>query len=174
MLYINPRLHFLNIHCQPLAAHTAIFACIPHLNHMKDFNTAALEPGPRNYPVYSSVEETRRLLARQTYAGTGRRIAYGEPLEISVYSGLSLLVKYETCRIADRTQLIGEVRSRMGDRRGLVTVHVFHRTRRWEIRRRIMLYGYTRRPGCGALDFEDRRQTLPLPTSHMLFPWETH
>lgn len=113
--------------------------------------------------------------ARQEWlAGRPKTICYGDKIFVRVTSGRTILMEETFDRVADMTELTGEVRSRLRGTSGLYKVWIRNCSRGWSTDRPLMFYRHAR----NAVPGHCSPSTLPGmaegPRKRMLAPWETH
>ena len=90
-------------------------------------------------------------------------MSYGDRMSLRVMIDGQTAMQYETCQVADMTDLIGDLRRRARGMRGLAVVFVRNHDRGWTRERRIMLYPTKKHAPTR------RRSAVQVP---MFFPWE--
>lgn len=107
-------------------------------------------------PVYTSRRVERVAVGRREYL-----MSYGDHISVRMATPEGETIEYETQRVADMTDLIGDLRRKAKGMRGLAVVTVRNRDRGWTRERRIMLY--------------PERVYAPaqrVATARMAMPWE--
>lgn len=107
-------------------------------------------------PIYSS-----RTIRRVPVGRNDILMSYGDRISVRVVMNDKTILEYQTNQVADMTDLIGDLRRRAKDMKGLTTVIIRNHDRGWTRERHIKLY--------------PKRQFIPnvdaiQPT--IFFPWE--
>lgn len=109
-------------------------------------------------PVYTSRSVRRVPVGRHDYL-----ISYGDRLSIRIVTGENTVMEYETCQVADLTDLTGDLRRRAKGTHGLATVNIRNHDRGWTRQRRIMLYPQRK------FISPQKINAVQIP---MFYPWE--
>lgn len=107
-------------------------------------------------PVYTSRRVERIAVGRRDY-----QMSYGDRISVRMTVGAKDKIEYETRRVSDMTDLIGDMRRRAKGTRGLAVITIRNHDRGWVRERRIMLY--------------PERTYAPaqrVTTARMIMPWE--
>lgn len=72
--------------------------------------------------------------------GTRHPMRWGDRIFVRIIRGASCIDDFLSTRVADFTELLGEIRSRLRGIRGLVEMQVRNASEGWSIRRPLMLY----------------------------------
>lgn len=105
-----------------------------------------------------------------------RRLAFGDRIFIRVILNGVVVLEFKTDRVADMTELIGEVRHAGYGLRGLARLQLRNYSRGWSLERPLMFYPPT---------IPEHHHMVIEPTAalfknerdsehKMFFPWETH
>lgn len=100
-------------------------------------------------------------------------MAYGD----RIYARLSMrgtkILEFMIEKVADMTELLGELRAHTRKYRGLCKLYVRNMTRGWSMERPLMLYAerYPTAQGWRERTFEEKHAA---PPAAMLNPWDTH
>lgn len=108
-------------------------------------------------PVYTSRRVERVAVGRRD-----TQMSFGDRMSVRVTIG-SDTMGYETCNVADMTELISDLRRRLRGKRGLTVVSIRNRDRGWARERRVMLY--TERSYAPS-------QKVSAVRPHVMMPWE--
>ncbi|MDE6637740.1 MAG: hypothetical protein K2K32_05845 [Muribaculaceae bacterium] len=106
---------------------------------------------------------TSRTVRRVPVGRSNRLMSYGDRISVRVMVGDKCVMEYETRKVADMTDLTGDLRLRAKSMQGLAVAQIRNHDRGWIDEHRIMLYPqrkYTPR---------QKVKALQVP---MFFPWE--
>lgn len=104
--------------------------------------------------------------------GRNKKIEYGDRIFARLTMGRRTVVEFMINRVADMTELIGELRHLTYGMRGLATVYIRNQSRGWSLERPLMLYSNS---ASGMLKSAASNYEVAEPAPRrMLFPWETH
>ena len=106
---------------------------------------------------------TSRSVRRVAVGRADSLMSYGDRMSVRVIIDGQAAMQYETRQVADMTDLMGDLRRRARDTRGLAVVYIRNHDRGWTRERRIMLY--PRRKHAPA----QCPKAVQMP---MFFPWE--
>lgn len=109
-------------------------------------------------PIYTS-----RTVRRVSVGRADSLMSYGDRISVRMMIADRCAMQYETRQAADMTDLIGDLRRRAKELRGLAVVHVRNHDRGWTRERRIMLYPQRKHTPA------QRPKAVQVP---MFFPWE--
>lgn len=109
-------------------------------------------------PIYTSRTIRRVPVGRHDYL-----MSYGDRISVRIVTGENKIMEYETNKVADMTDLTGDLRRRAKDTHGLAVVYIRNHDRGWSREHRIMLYPQRK--------FSPRRKEQAVQTP-MFFPWE--
>lgn len=109
-------------------------------------------------PIYTSRSVERVVVGRRD-----TRICYGDRMSVRAVMNGSTVAEYITDKVADMTDLTGDLRQRAKKYTGLVTVYIRNLDRGWNREHRIKLYGERK--------FTTPRRVTAIQTP-MFFPWE--
>lgn len=109
-------------------------------------------------PIYTSRTIRRVPVGRHDYL-----MSYGDRISVRIVTGENKIMEYETNKVADMTDLTGDLRRRAKDTHGLAVVYIRNHDRGWSREHRIMLYPKRK--------FSPRRKEQAVQTP-MFFPWE--
>lgn len=90
--------------------------------------------------------------------GTGHPMRWGDRIFVRIIRGANCIDEFLSTRVADFTELLGEIRSRLRGTRGLVEMQIRNASEGWSIRRPLMLYNDSFAPR----GFGNVRPTEPL------------
>lgn len=129
---------------------------------MNTFNSIIRSTYPGNYRASA--------LARQEWLSRQKEsICYGDKIFVRVTSGRTVLLEETFTRVADMTELTGEIRTRLRDTEGLSKIWIRNCTRGWSTERPLMFYRRTRNAATSPFNLQKERVARK-----MLTPWETH
>lgn len=129
--------------------------------------------------------DIKRSFNHQSYryavpAGGSRKIAYGDHLYVRCLLKGRIVAEFGTTTANDMTELIGELRRRARDTRGLSKVIIRNASRGWSYESPLMLYGMLN-PSVRQKSIISRQAIATprisqafAPQKRMLKPWETH
>lgn len=102
-----------------------------------------------------------------------RRIELGDRIFARLTMGGRTVVEFMINRVADMTELLGELRQMTRGARGLARLYVRNQSRGWSLERPLMLYAPSV-PDVRFGMFTERGADVAPSPRRMLFPWETH
>lgn len=121
-------------------------------------NTTYYTSSSSEAPIYLS-----RTIRRVAVGRADSLMSYGDRISVRMMMAGQCAMQYETNKVTDMTDLIGDLRRRAKGMHGLAVVHVRNLDRGWTRERRIMLY-------------PQRKFTPAQPPKAvqvpMFFPWE--
>ena len=109
-------------------------------------------------PIYTS-----RTVRRVPVGRADSLMSYGDRMAIRVIINGQCALQYETRHVADMTDLMGDLRRRGKEMRGLAVVYIRNHDRGWTRERRIMLYPKKKHAPT------QPPKAVQVP---MFFPWE--
>ncbi len=102
-----------------------------------------------------------------------KRIELGDRIFARLTMGGRTVVEFMINRVADMTELLGELRKMTRGARGLCRLYVRNQSRGWSLERPLMLYAPTV-PDVRFGMFQQNSENIAATPQRMLFPWETH
>ena len=102
-----------------------------------------------------------------------RKISFGDRIFARVTRNGRTIFNFVSEKVANMTDLVGQLRQAMRDIEGLVMLHIRNYNQGWGEERPLMLYAREdkRRP---FMSVERRIQSVEPETPQMIFPWDTH
>lgn len=101
------------------------------------------------------------------------RIEFGDRIFARLSMGGKTIVEFMISRVADMSELLGELRHLTHGKRGLAKLYIRNQSRGWSLERPLMLYAPTM-PNAFFGSYRMTHEETPAPARHMPFPWETH
>lgn len=104
------------------------------------------------------------------------KIEFGDKIFARLTMGGKTVFEFMVSRVADMTELLGEIRHMTAGMRGLASLYIRNQSRGWSRERPLMLYSAEEVPrrrgvfssGCHA------PAVAGQPARRMFFPWEVH
>ncbi|MDE6017380.1 MAG: hypothetical protein K2G85_01040 [Muribaculaceae bacterium] len=121
-------------------------------------NSTYYTSGTSGAPIYTS-----RTVKQVAVGRRNRLLSYGDRISVRVMVGDKCVMEYETRKVADMTDLTGDLRLRAKSMQGLAVAHIRNHDRGWIDERRIMLYPQRKYAP------RHRVRAVQVP---MFFPWE--
>ncbi|MDE6649187.1 MAG: hypothetical protein K2K45_04585 [Muribaculaceae bacterium] len=109
-------------------------------------------------PILSSRTERRIPVGR-----SDNLISYGDRISVRMLMRNQCVMEYETRKVADMTDLTGDLRIRAKGMQGLAVIQIRNHDRGWTRERRMMLYPQRK--------FTPRQKVNAIQVP-MFFPWE--
>lgn len=105
------------------------------------------------------------------------RIEFGDRIFTRLTMGGKIIFEFMINRVADMTELLGELRQMTRGMRGLAKLYIRNQSRGWSQERPLMLYAANDLPRNNSPFYTvpaSQAAATPTRPRTMLFPWEVH